>query len=584
MNIFKDFRAIVEAELKVLKGAGELPAELDLSRVTVEPPRDPSHGDLATNAAMVLAKAAGRKPRELAELLAARLRQAEDVASVEIAGPGFINLRLEEGAWYRQLRGILLAGESFGDSDLGQKQRANVEYVSANPTGPLTVGHARGAVVGDALAALLEKAGYEVLREYYVNDAGGQVDILAQSTYLRYREALGEEIEEIPPGLYPGDYLKEVGAALAQRDGDKWLERPEAEWLPEFRAFAIDAMMDLIRSDLEAIGIRHDLFVSERALVEAGAVDRVVETLAARDLIYTGVLEPPKGMIPDDWEPRPQTLFRSTAYGDDVDRPLRKSDGSWTYFANDMANHLDKFRRGYPLMLQVWGADHGGYVKRMKAAVAALTEGQGKLHVILCQLVRLMRGGEEVRMSKRSGNFVTLREVVDEVGKDVLRFMMLTRKPDAPLDFDLERVLEQSKDNPVFYVQYAHARICSVLRHAAEAFPDMDQSPQYLASAPLHRLTDSDEIGLIKLMASWPRLVESAAEAYEPHRIAFYLNDLAAAFHGLWTRGKEDTTLRFLVSDDSELTAARLAMLKATASVIASGLKIFGVEPVEEMR
>lgn len=584
MNLFKDFQQLVLAELQKLTAEGQLPAGLDLGRVTVEPPRDSSHGDMATNAAMVLAKPAGRKPRDLAALLAERLEKAEGVSAIEIAGPGFINLRLNSSIWYDQLRGILREGERFGDSDMGQNQKANVEYVSANPTGPLTVGHARGAVVGDALASLLEKAGYDVLREYYVNDAGGQVDVLARSAYLRYREALGEMIEEIPAGLYPGDYLKDVGAALAERDGARWLDAAEEEWLPEVRAFAIDAMMALIRDDLEAVGIRHDLFVSERALVEAGAVDAVIETLAARDLIYTGVLEPPKGKTPDDWEPRPQTLFRSTGFGDDVDRPIRKSDGSWTYFANDMANHLDKFRRGYPLMLQVWGADHGGYVRRMKAAVAALTEGQGSLHVLLCQLVRLMRGGVEVRMSKRSGNFVTLREVVDEVGKDVLRFMMLTRKPDAPLDFDLEKVLEQSKDNPVFYVQYAHARVRSVLRHAAEAFPDIDQSPDALTKAPLHRLTDSDEIGLIKLMASWPRLVESAAEAYEPHRIAFYLNDLAAAFHGLWTRGKEDTTLRFLVTDDSELTAARLAMLTAMANVIASGLRIFGVEPVEEMR
>ena len=584
MNLFKDFHLLVLQQLEHLTVEGQLPAGLDISRVAVEPPRDPTHGDMATNAAMVLAKSASMKPRDLAALLAERLQQVEGVMAVEIAGPGFINLRLEEAVWYRQLRGILGAGEAFGESDIGQNQAANVEYVSANPTGPLTVGHARGAVVGDALASLLEKAGYRVLREYYVNDAGGQVDILAQSTYLRYREALGETIAEIPSGLYPGDYLKEVGAALAARDGDKWLAHSEEEWLPAIRSFAIEAMMELIRADLETIGIRHDLFVSERALVSAGAVDAVMETLAARDLIYTGVLEPPKGKTPEDWEPRPQTLFRSTAYGDDIDRPIRKSDGAWTYFANDMANHLDKFRRGYPLMLQVWGADHGGYVRRMKAAVVALTEEQAKLHVILCQLVRLMRGGEEVRMSKRSGNFVTLREVVEEVGKDVLRFMMLTRKPDAPLDFDLERVLEQSKDNPVFYVHYAHARICSVFRHAAEAFPDIDQSPESLAGAPLERLTDSGEIGLIKLMASWPRLVESAAEAYEPHRVAFYLNDLAAAFHGLWTRGKEDTTLRFLVAGDSELTAARLAMLKATAGVIASGLKIFGVEPLEEMR
>lgn len=584
MNLFKDFQSVLVKELEDMTAAGTLPDGLDLSRVTVEPPRDPAHGELATNAAMVLAKPAGRKPRELAELIAERLRGAEGVAAVEIAGPGFINLRLDEGVWQRQLAGLLRLGARFGESDLGAGTAVNVEYVSANPTGPLTVGHARGAVVGDALASLLEKAGYRVLREYYVNDAGAQVDTLARSAYLRYREALGETIEEIPPGLYPGEYLKEVGAALAARDGGKWRDAPEAEWLPAVRAFAIEAMMDLVRGDLDAVGIHHDLFVSERALVEAGAVEAVIETLAARDLIYTGVLEPPKGKTPEDWEPRPQTLFRATAFGDDVDRPIQKSDGSWTYFANDMANHLDKYRRGYPVMAQVWGADHGGYVKRMTAAVAALTEGKGRIHVVLCQLVRLMRGGEEVRMSKRSGNFVTLREVVEEVGKDVLRFMMLTRKPDAPLDFDLEKALEQSKDNPVFYVQYAHARARSVLRHAAELFPGIDQSPDALAAAPLHRLTDSGEIGLIKLMAGWPRLVESAAEAYEPHRIAFYLNDLAAAFHGLWTRGKDDTTLRFLVAEDSELTAARLALLQGMAGVVASGLRIFGVEPVEEMR
>ncbi|WP_366555989.1 arginine--tRNA ligase [Aquibaculum sediminis] len=584
MNLFKDFQVIVRDQLEALVAAENLPEGLDFSRVTVEPPRDPSHGDLATNAAMVLAKPAGRKPRDVAEMLAEELRRLEGVESVEIAGPGFINLRLSDDVWYRQLAGILRAGSDFGSSDMGRDAAVNVEYVSANPTGPLTVGHARGAVVGDALASLLEKAGYRVLREYYVNDAGGQVDTLARSAYLRYREALGETIAEIPPGLYPGEYLKDVGAALAGRDGERWLDRPEEEWLPEVRAFAIDAMMGLVRADLQAIGIEHDLFVSERALVEAGAVDAVIETLQARDLIYTGVLEPPKGKAPEDWEPRPQTLFRATAYGDDTDRPIRKSDGSWTYFANDMANHLDKYRRGYPTMLQVWGADHGGYVKRMKAAVAALTNEEGKLHVVLCQLVRLMRGGEELKMSKRSGNFITLREVVEEVGKDVLRFMMLTRKPDAPLDFDLEKVLEQSKDNPVFYVQYAHARAHSVLRHATEAFPAIDRDPRALAEGPLHRLTDPSEVALIKLMSGWPRLVESAAEAYEPHRIAFYLHEVAAAFHGLWTKGKEDTTLRFLVPEDPELTGARLALLQGMAAVIASGLLIFGVEPVEEMR
>jgi arginyl-tRNA synthetase len=584
MNIFKTFHAVIAERLAELADEGVLPSGFDTARLTVEPPRDPAHGDLSTNAAMVLAKPAGLKPRDLAEKLAEKLRGVAEVCEVAVAGPGFINLRLDDGFWQTQLAAVLRAGERYGDSDLGAGRKVNVEYVSANPTGPLTVGHARGAVVGDALAALLAKAGFDITREYYINDAGNQVDTLARSTYLRYREALGEEIGDIPSGMYPGQYLVEVGEALAKRDGARWLGEEEAVWLPEIRAFAIDELMALVRGDLAAVGVAQDVFTSERSLVEAGAVDAVLETLTARDLVYTGVLEPPKGKLPEDWEPRPQTLFKATDFGDDVDRPLRKSDGSWTYFANDMAYHLDKFRRGYALQVDVWGADHFGYIKRMRAAVSALTEGEGELHVLICQLVKLTRGGQEVRMSKRAGTFIKLRDVVAEVGKDVLRFIMLTRKNDASLDFDLERVLEESKDNPVFYVQYAHARSRSVLRHAAVEFPGIDLDPAKLADGPLHRLTDPGELALIKAMANWPRLVEAAAEAYEPHRIAFYLNDLAAGFHGLWTKGKEDASLRFMIADDPELTAARLALVQGVATVIASGLTVFGVEPVEEMR
>ena len=584
MNIFNGFRDLITKELDAMSAAGELPAGLDLGRVTVEPPRESAHGDLATNAALLLAKPAGRPPRDLAESLAARLADAADVREVSVAGPGFINLRLDDALWYRCLADVLRAGSDYGASRLGAGRKVNVEYVSTNPTGPLTVGHARGAVVGDALASLLAKAGFDVTREYYINDAGAQVGTLARSTLLRYREALGEAIDEIPSGFYPGDYLKAVGRALAERDGDKWLGRPEQEWLAEVRRFAVDAMMGLIRADLAAIGIHQDVFTSERALVESGGVEAVLETLKARDLIYTGVLEPPKGKTPEDWEPRPQTLFRATRFGDDVDRTLKKSDGSWTYLAPDMAYHLDKFRRGAEIMIDVWGADHQGYIKRMTAAIEALTEGKAQFTVLLCQLVKLMRHGAPVKMSKRAGTFVTLKEVVAEVGKDVVRFIMLTRKNDAPLDFDLEKVLEKSRDNPVFYVQYAHARARSVLRHAAAELPGIALDPASLAEGPLDLLTDSDELALMKQMAGWPRLVESAAEAYEPHRVAFYLYEFAATFHGLWTRGKDEAALRFLLPNEPELTAARLALVQAVAFTIAAGLQIFGVEPVEEMR
>ena len=584
MNLFRHFHDVVIAALDALVEAGDLPAGLDFSRVTVEPPRDPEHGDVSTNAAMVLAKPAGRKPRDIAETLAERLAGHDDVAAAEVAGPGFINLRLPTAVWHARLADVLKAGTAYGASDIGTGHTVNVEYVSANPTGPITVGHARGAVVGDALASLLAKAGYAVVREYYINDAGAQVDTLARSAYLRYREALGEAIGEIPSGYYPGDYLKDVGRALAARDGDTWLTAPEAEWLPPVRRFAVDAMVAMIKDNLKLLGIEQEVFTSERSIVEKGAIEDALDTLAARDLVYVGTLEPPKGKKPEDWESRPQTLFRSTRFGDDVDRPLKKSDGSWAYFAPDIAYHLDKYRRGADILIDIWGADHGGYVKRMRAAVAALTDGQAKFDVLICQLVKLLRGGEPVKMSKRAGEFVTVQELVEEVGKDVVRFIMLTRKNDAQLDFDLEKVLEQTRDNPVFYVQYAHARTCSVLRLAKDEMPQITLGGAQLAQAPLNLLTDPQEIGLIRQLAGWPRLVESAAEAYEPHRVAFYLYDLAASFHGLWTKGKEHAQLRFLTPGDADLTTARLALVQAVQNVVASGLEIFGIEPLEEMR
>jgi arginyl-tRNA synthetase len=588
-NIFHDVRGLVIAAIGDLTAQGALPPGLDLARVAVEPPRDPTHGDLATNAAMVLAGVVKENPMALAERLADAVsrRPVGDYRgaglTVGAARPGFLNIRLFPAVWHAQLRAILRVGKSFGDSTLGAGERVNVEYVSANPTGPMHVGHGRGAVVGDALAALLAKAGFAVDREYYINDAGAQVDILARSLHLRYREALGEEIGAVPEGLYPGDYLIETGRALAERDGEKWLGRSESEWLGPVRDFAAEEMMALIRNDLALLGVRHDLFASERGLVEAGAIDECLAALDQRGLIYTGVLEPPKGKTPDDWEPRPQTLFRATRFGDDVDRPLKKSDGSWTYFAADIAYHRDKFRRGFANLIDVWGADHGGYVKRMQAAVRAVTDGAAVLDVKICQLVNLFDRGAPVRMSKRAGTFVTLREVVDEVGKDVFRFMMLIRRNDQALDFDFAKVTEQSKDNPVFYVQYAHARAASVMRHAAEAFPGDDLSDAALVEAALDGLIDPAELTLIRQLAQWPRLVESAAEAHEPHRIAFYLQEVAAQFHMLWNKGRDEATLRFILASDPALTRARLALVRGVAIVIASGLAVIGVEPVEEM-
>jgi len=583
MSIFSSISTEIKAVLKEMAEAGVITREYAADRVVVEPPRDPTHGDVASNAAMALAKQVGMKPRDLAAAIVDRLPGRGGIVAAEVAGPGFINLRLDPVVWRDELQRILESGTTYGAIDLGAGAAVNVEYVSANPTGPLHVGHARGAVIGDVLASLLEKAGYAVTREYYVNDAGAQVDVLARSAHLRYREAVGETVEEIPSGLYPGDYLKPVGRALADRDGDKWLAAPESAWLPMVREFAVAAMLDLIRDDLEALGIRHDRFSSERALVEEGKVEAAIRTMTERDLLYTGVLDPPKGKMPEDWEPRPQTLFRSTDFGDDVDRPLCKSDGTWTYFASDIAYHFDKFERGFSDMIDVWGVDHGGYVKRMQSAVSAITAGAGTLDVKLCQLVNLLEDGQPVKMSKRAGTFVTLRDVVDQVGKDVVRFIMLTRKNDAPLDFDLVGVTERSRDNPVFYVQYAHARHHSVLRQAAETFDDSDFSDSALMNAALERLDRPEELDLIKTMANWPRVVQQAAEAHEPHRLAYYLYDLAAAFHHLWTKGKEETSLRFIDAEDIEGTTARLALVRGMAIVIASGLAVFGVTPVEEL-
>jgi arginyl-tRNA synthetase len=589
-HLFADVLARVHAVCGVLATEGGWPAGIDLSRVVVEPPRDAAHGDMATNAAMVLAKEAKAKPRDLAEKIAEKLRHDDLIASVEIAGPGFINLTLKPRAWSDALCTVLREGASYGRGAAGAAGKVNVEYVSANPTGPMHVGHCRGAVFGDALASLLDFAGHDVAREYYINDAGAQVDVLARSAFLRYREALGEDIGEIPEGLYPGDYLKPVGAALAAEHGDKLLAMPEATWLPAVRAKAIADMMAMIKDDLAALNIKHDVFFSERSLIETGN-NRVAETidyLRSKGDVYEGRLPPPKGAPVEDYEDREQTLFRATAYGDDVDRPLLKSDGSYTYFASDIAYHKDKFDRGFRNLVDVWGADHGGYIKRMQAAVKAVTSGSAALDVKIVQLVKLLRNGEPVKMSKRSGDFVTLREVVDEVGSDAVRFMMLFRKNDAVLDFDLAKVLEQSKDNPVFYVQYGHARGHSIFKNAREVIPDLPDEDKargaFLGDAAVERLTDPAELSLLRQLAQYPRLIDAAASAHEPHRIAFYLYDLASEFHALWTRGRDLPYLRFIINNDAEITKARLALVQGVVSVLASGLAVLGVRAPGEMR
>jgi arginyl-tRNA synthetase len=593
MNVFSHFRGEIAALVERLSASGMLPAGLDVSRVTVEPPREAAHGDLATNVAMVLAKAAGKPPRAIAEPIAAELRKHPEIEGADIAGPGFINLRVRAEFWRARLGDVLKQGLAYGDSDLGKGAPVNVEYVSTNPTGLLHVGHARGSVFGDVLASLLAKAGYKVTREYYVNDAGKQVEALRDSFIGRLKQAAGEDIPDSAFGTtyqYPGEEIADAAKAALAADAAKWraLGASPAD-LDRAQCFVVAYMMDRIREDLAALGVRHDVFTSERHdLVEKGKVDEALATLEKLGHIYIGVLEPPKGKTPEDWEPRPQTLFRATSFGDDVDRPLKKSDGSWTYFASDIAYHLDKFRRGFRTMIDVWGADHAGYVKRVAAAVKAVTDGEGALDVKICQLVKFMERGEPVRMSKRAGNVITVRDVVERVGKDVMRLIMLTRKNDAPLDFDFAKVQEQSKDNPVFYIQYAHARCRSVFRQAKEIFPDAlarsDIGDSRLSGIPLNLLTDSGELGLIKALAAWPRTVEAAAEAHEPHRLAFYLNDVAAAFHGHWNRGTSEPGLRFIVEGNEPLTLARLALVRGVQLVIASGLNVIGVTPVEEMR
>ncbi|HEY8276678.1 MAG TPA: arginine--tRNA ligase [Methyloceanibacter sp.] len=584
MDVFTGLHERVLAAVEQLKHDGVVPKDTSLAGVTLEPPKEASHGDLATNAAMVLAKSANMAPKALAERLSPLIAVDRNVERVEIAGPGFINLTLTRAFWPSLLRMVLEMGEAYGHSAIGVGEVINVEYVSANPTGPMHVGHCRGAVFGDALASLLAFAGYGVTREYYVNDAGAQVDALARSAYLRYREALGEDIGEIPEGLYPGDYLRGVGQKLVEQHGPDLRTMTESDWLPIVKQTALESMLAMIEEDLAEVGIRHDVFFSEASL--SSGRDQIAETIAelkAKGLIYRGSLPPPKGKVDEEWEDHEQLLFRSTAFGDDMDRPLVKSDGSYTYFAADMAYHRDKFRRGFNSMIDVWGADHSGHVKRMKAAVGALSNGAANLDVKLCQLVRLFRGGEPVKMSKRAGTFVTLREVVDEVGQGPVRFMMLYRKNDAPLDFDFVKVTEQSRDNPVFYVQYAHARATSVLRNVAEAFPDLDLSEAALARSDLDRLADDAELDLIRRLAHFPRLVEAAATAHEPHRIAFYLYDLAGDFHSLWNRGKDSPQLRFIYETDRELTRARVALVAATKRVLASGLGILGVHAMNEL-
>ncbi len=587
MNLFKSLQSDVRTIIVSMSDAGLLPSNLDLSRITVDPPRDASHGDISTNAAMLLAKPTGQKPRDLAEMIAERVRGIDGIASVEIAGPGFINARLTNDFWRNRLTDVLNQGLDYGTSDMGAGEKVNVEYVSANPTGPLHVAHARGAVVGDVLVKLLRKAGFDVTSEYYVNDAGAQVEKLARSAHLRYREALGEDIGEIPEGLYPGDYMKPIGADLAEEYGERFRQAPEEEWIEVFRRVAVDTLLAQVKMDLNALGIHQDVFTSEKSLVDKGRVDDVLRKLTEQGLIYQGVLEPPKGKAaPEDWEPREQTLFKATEFGDDTDRPLMKSDGSWTYFSNDIANHLDKFERGFAQMIDVWGADHGGYVKRMQAAVRAVTGGDGHLDVKLCQIVHLKKGGQPFRMSKRAGNFVTLRDLIEELGDngcDIIRFIMLTRKNDSQMDFDLEKAVEQSRDNPVFYVQYAHARCRSVIRNATQ-LPGVSAYLDEIADSDLTTLDDPSEIEVIKAMAAWPKTVEAAAEAHEPHRIAFYLFDLASLFHGLWNKGKDDTRLRFIDETDADTTRARLALVSGVATVISSGLDIMGVTPLEELR
>lgn len=584
MSIFKTFHAIVldivdeSLKSKAFTLNGALPI------FVVEPPRDAAHGDLATNIAMVLTKLVGKPPRAIAEILKPKLEAYPTVECVEIAGPGFINLRLKPEVWQNEVKEILKAGIGYGDNVSGNRQKVNIEYVSVNPTGPMHAGHVRGAVTGNTLCHLMAKAGYDVTGEYYFNDAGTQVDVLARTAYLRYCEALGENIGDIPEGLYPGEYLKDVGAALAQRDGQKWIGKDESEWIAPIRQFAVDAMIKMIRDDLDLIGIHHDVFTNEREIVENGTLEKAFKILESKGLIYTGTLPPPKGKTMDDWEPAELTLFRSSQFGDSTDRPLKKRDGTWAYIMPDIGYHYDKIRRGFELMINVLGADHGGYLERMRPAVAALSDGKAQLDVIYNSIVKIFKNGEPVKLSKRSGNLITLREMVEQVGAGAVRFFMLTRDPKSPLDFDFAKVVEQTRDNPVFYVQYAHARCCSILRHAAEILSPEELTPEALANIDISAIHSVDELLMIKNLANWPRIVEAAAREREPHRIAFALMDFAASFHSLWNRGNDNVSLRFIVPGDKNLTRARCALIKAVQTVLQSGLAVMGCPPVEEMR
>ena len=585
-NIFHAYKDKVSDLLGQMAANGDIPQGLDLSRVTVEPPKDASHGDMATNAAMVLSKAAGKNPRQLSEALAGRLKELPGIREVTVAGPGFVNFRLADTEWASTLRTILTDGIYYGDSKMGKREKVVIEYVSANPTGPMHAGHVRGAVIGDTLANLLKKAGYDVTKEYYFNDAGNQIDVLTQTAYLRYREALGEDIGAIPEGLYPGEYMKDVAQAMVARDGKQWLGVAESAWAPAMRDFAVEYIMQMIRGDLDLIGIHHDVFSNERVMIEDGTLEKSYKTLMDKGLIYQGTLPPPKGKEMEGWEPVELTLFRSSNFGDSSDRPLKKRDGSWAYIMPDIAYHYNKLQRGFKWMINVLGKDHQGYEEKIRPAVAALAEGAKdiRLNVVYCGMVKLFKNGEPVKLSKRSGNIITLRELVEEVGASSVRFFMMTRTPDSELDFDFTKVVEQSKDNPVFYVQYAHTRCASVLRNAKEMFPDADLSAATLGTANLARISSPEELQLVRFMAGWPRAVEAAAEAHEPHRIAFYLHDLASEFHGFWNKGRDDGTLRFLHENDRELSMARLALVSAVKTVIASGLAVMGVQPEEEMR
>ena len=584
MNYFKYLKNLVNQEIECLSQEGFLPTEIDYGKINITLIKDKNFGDLASNAAMALSKLAKKPPHEIAILIAERLSKISEISEVDIAGPGFINFRLNEKFWYSRLKEVLQAGVNYGNSKIGRGQKVNVEFVSANPTGPMHVGHGRGAVVGDALASLLTKTGYEVTREYYINDAGEQINVLGRSLFMRYREALGDDIGKIPKGLYPGQYLKDVGDLVAKEDGKKWMNLPEETWLIKFRTFAVDIMMKGIRDDLSALGIKHDVFTSEKNLNDTGIIQTVINFLRDNNLAYIGVLEPPKGKISTDWKERPQLLFRAKNFGDDFDRPLIKADGSWTYFASDIAYHLDKFKRGFSLMIDIWGADHKGYIKRMVGGINAVTKGKGKLSIKICNLINLFEDGSPVKMSKRSGSFVTLKEVIDEVGKDAVRFIMLTRNNEATLDFDLQKIREQNKDNSVFYVQYAHARICSMLNNVHNVFSTIKLDDLSLSKGKLNLLKQPHEISMIKELSGWPNVVENAALSREPHRIAFYLEELASNFHAVWNIGNSNQNFRFIIPEDIELTRSRAALGRAVAIVLASGLRVIGVEAVEEMR